>query len=207
MTEVQRNKVIRRLGAAVVGDRAKLARLVREVKNVKFDRSPPDKAARPGHPGMRFARLLVPIFANTSDKQIEFSRRALQGGVIGLALQDFAWLKAHPNTPPLYQSGVIYKPEKHRVTHGGVILEYGEDWQSIPWVIHNGRGDCEDLGAWLVAEYWTKGIRALPHIAIKRLADDGGKAVWRAHVQVRLPDGRIEDPSAKLGMYAYAGLY
>lgn len=206
MTSQLREKAKRILGAALIGDRAQLAHLVREVNHIKRCDTPPDPALK-SHPGMRFARVLVPVFANTSPAHVEFSRQALQAGVYGLMLQNIAWLRTHPNTPPLYHSGVIYKPEKHRVDHGGHTIEYGEDWQTIPWVIHHGYGDCEDLGAWRAAELQMHGVPAVPHIAIRRLADDGGKAVWRAHVQVRLPDGRIEDPSAKLGMYAYSGLY
>lgn len=169
--------------------------------------------------GMRPGRLLAPIFAGNSPRSERFSQAALTGGVIGLMLENIAWLTEFPQTPPLYQSGVIYRPEKHRIDRSGNTIEYGEDWQTIPYVIYNRNGDCEDLGAWRAAELRmaaylihfkktgeknpalkSRGIKALPDIAVRRLPD----GAWRAHVRVRWPDGHIEDPSAKLGMYAYA---
>lgn len=149
--------------------------------------------------GMRPAKIMAPIFASNDPRHISMSREMLQGGVVGLMLQDIAWLKAYPRTPALYQSGVRYKPEKHRTSALGKTVQYGEEWQTIPWVIYRGYGDCEDLGAWRAAELNRKGIRALPFIKIRRMPT----GFWRAHVVVQHPDGRIEDPSAKLGMYDY----
>jgi hypothetical protein len=149
--------------------------------------------------GMRPAKLMAPIFVANSPRHILMSRAMLQGGVVGLMLQDIAWLRAFPRTPLLYDAGVIYKPEKH--TEGKRrVIEYGEEWQTIPWVLYRGYGDCEDLGAWRAAELRQRGVHALPHIKIRRMPN----GFWRAHVVVKLPDGHIEDPSAKLGMYAYA---
>lgn len=149
--------------------------------------------------GMRPAQIMAPIFASHDPKQIEFSRLALKAGVIGLMLQDCVWLNLYPNTPPIYQAGVIYKPERRQVDVNGNVLEYGEAWQTIPYVIHHGYGDCEDLGAWRAAELRMKGIAATPEIKIRKLPSGH----WRAHVVVKWPNGKIEDPSAKLGMYAY----
>jgi len=150
--------------------------------------------------GMRPGRILAPIFSGNSPQSERFSQAALTGGVVGLMLENIAWLKVYPQTPLLYQSGVIYKPEKRRVNRDGTVIEYGEDWQTIPYVLYNGFGDCEDLGAWRAAELRVRGIKALPDIKVRHLPD----GAWRAHVRVRLPNGRIEDPSAKLGMYEYA---
>lgn len=199
MTEAVRQKVIRLLGSKIVGDRTQLRHLAREVRHVKKGEGE-DPAVTRERKGMRPARILSPIFAGDGPQAIAFARMALQGGVIGLMLENMAWLKTNPQTPALYHAGVIYKPEKHRTDHGGHTLEYGEDWQTIPWVIYHGFGDCEDLGAWRAAELRMQGVKATPHIAIRKLAD----GAWRAHVQVKWPDGHIEDPSAKLGMYAYA---
>jgi hypothetical protein len=167
--------------------------------------------------GMRPARIMAPIFSNNSPKEIEFSRLALRAGVMGLMLENCAWLYEYPQTPLLYQSGCFYKPEK-RETQGSKVVQYGEDWQTIPYVMHAGFGDCEDLGAWRSAELRmlpfmlkfkatgikdksliTKGIKATPFIKVRQMP--GGS--WRAHVVVKWPNGTIEDPSAKLGMYAY----
>lgn len=150
--------------------------------------------------GMRPARIMAPIFSANTPKSELFSKAALTGGVIGLMLENIAWLRAYPNTPKLYDSGVIYKPEKHRETKEGKMIEYGEDWMTIPYIIYHGYGDCEDLGAWRAAELRVSGVKAVPDIAVRRLPD----GAWRAHVRVKWPDGHIEDPSAKLGMYEYA---
>jgi hypothetical protein len=153
--------------------------------------------------GMRFARVVAPIFSSNTPAEIAFTQAALTGGVIGLMLENIAWIRAYPRlSPPLYHSGVIYKPEKHRADHNGHTIEYGEDWQTIPYVILNGFGDCEDLAAYRSAELRAQGVKATPDIAIRQLPD----GAWRAHVRVRHPDGTIEDPSARLGMYQYANL-
>lgn len=148
--------------------------------------------------GMRPAKIMAPIFASNDPRHIAMSREMLEGGVVGVMLQNMAWLKAYPNTPEIYKAGVKYKPEKH-VKRNGQVIQYGEEWQTIPWVIYRGYGDCEDLGAWRSAELQRKGIKAFPYIKIRRMPT----GFWRAHVVVRWPDGRIEDPSAKLGMYDY----
>lgn len=151
--------------------------------------------------GMRPAHIVAPIFARSDPRHAVMSRDMLRGGVIGLMLENMAWLRAYPQTPDLYSAGVIYKPESQKKDAKGNITEYGETWQTIPWVLYRGYGDCEDLGAWRAAELRQKyGIRALPYIKVKQMP--GG--FWRAHVVVQWPGGKIEDPSAKLGMYAYS---
>lgn len=150
--------------------------------------------------GMRPARLITPIFTGNSPKEVKFSQMALQAGVVGLMLQDCAWLYMFPNTPRLYEAGVIYKPEKRQVTKDGKVIEYGEDWATIPVVMQYGYGDCEDLGAWRAAELRIRdNIKAQPIVRVRKLPT----GAWRAHVMVKWPNGKIEDPSAKLGMYAY----
>lgn len=83
--------------------------------------------------------------------------------------------------PKLYKSGIRYKRE-------GPGREW---WKTIDDLLETGNGDCEDLAAARVAELKMLGQRAQPWFS-KR-----GRT-W--HVQVRYPDGRIEDPSARLGM-------
>jgi hypothetical protein len=155
---------------------------------------------RPGKlVGMRAAHVMAPIFAKSDPKNAAMSQQMLAAGVYGLMLMNIAWLKAHPETPDLYEAGIAYKPERRRES-GGKATEYGEEWQTIPWVIYRGYGDCEDLGAWRSAELRAKyRIEASPYIKIRRMPD----GYWRAHVVVRWPNGQIEDPSAKLGMYTF----
>lgn len=150
--------------------------------------------------GMRPAHIMAPIFVRSDPMNARMSQLMLAGGVYGLMLQNIAWLKAHPETPDLYEAGVTYKPERHRVAPGGKVSEYGEEWQTIPYVIYRGYGDCEDLGAWRSAELRAKyNIQATPFIKMRQMPD----GFWRAHVVVRWPNGVIEDPSAKLGMYTF----
>ncbi len=161
---------------------------------------PDEMAQEKNIKGMRPAKIMAPIFVANDPKHILMSRDMLRGGVVGLMLENMAWLRAFPQTPLLYNANVIYKPERH-VEAGKRVVEYGEEWQTIPWVIFRGYGDCEDLGAWRAAELRQRfGIHALPFIKVRRMPN----GYWRAHVVVKWPNGQIEDPSAKLGMYEYA---
>jgi hypothetical protein len=84
--------------------------------------------------------------------------------------------------PRLYDSGVRYEPEKrHR-----------ERWQNALEVFGAGKGDCEDLAAWRVAELQLRGEPA----AVK-VVRTGPR---RFHAIVRRGDGSYEDPSKVLGM-------
>jgi len=155
----------------------------------------------PHAPGMRSAHILAPIFVKNTPGNARMSQLMLAGGVFGLMLRNIAWLQAHPETPDLYNAGVAYKPERRRINpKTGKPSEYGEEWQTIPWVIYRGYGDCEDLGSWRAAELRAKyRIKATPFIKMRQMPD----GFWRAHVVVRWPNGQIEDPSAKLGMYTF----
>lgn len=145
--------------------------------------------------GMRPARWMVPIFENQNPRHVKFSVMALEAGLLGLMFQDMVWLKLYPETPTLYGSGVKYVPEHPAYDK----WTKGEDWKTIPYVLVHGYGDCEDLAAWRAAELRMKGIPARPRVRIRRLPS----GVFRAHALVGI-GGRIEDPSAKLGMYKYS---
>ncbi|NIP95456.1 MAG: hypothetical protein GWO24_19240 [Akkermansiaceae bacterium] len=67
-----------------------------------------------------------------------------------------------------------------------------EPWRTIPEILERKGGDCEDLACWYAAELRMRGIRA--H-AVPQTRDGN---MW--HIVVRLPDGRIVDPSKALGM-------
>lgn len=99
---------------------------------------------------------------------------------------DILYLLSHPATPKLYESGVVYQEEPPGA----------EDWQDIPTCLRMGWADCEDLACWLAAEYQVRGVDAEP-IYTRQVLDEGTTLY---HIQVRLPDGRIEDPSRVLGM-------
>lgn len=104
-----------------------------------------------------------------------------------LVRQDVDYLMSH-DVPPLYASGVIYRPEPRG----------REDWDPVPVVLGRGWGDCEDLAAWRAAELRVLGEQHARADAYRSRVRPDGSAVWHA-VTVR-EDGTIEDPSAQLGM-------
>lgn len=107
--------------------------------------------------------------------------------LLALMHVDMAYLQQYPNTPNLYESGVRYEEEPPGQ----------EDWQDIPTCLRMKVGDCEDLACWRAAEYRVRhGIAATPVFTFKRRSSGG----YLYHITVRLPDGRIEDPSRRLGM-------
>ena len=105
----------------------------------------------------------------------------------GLIRCNMVYLDSHPHTPSLYTSGVRYQREARGQ----------EVWQDIPNCIQLRRGDCEDLAAWRVAELRQRGIHARGHL---KWFHKPSIKITMYHVEVRLPDGSIEDPSKKLGM-------
>lgn len=95
-----------------------------------------------------------------------------------------SFLRAHPDFPPLYRSGVRYAVEP---------VDAREQFCTAPAVLEQGWGDCDDLAPWRSAELVVRvGIDARPEVL--RV----GPRAW--HVVVRLPDGRRLDPSKALGM-------
>ncbi len=84
--------------------------------------------------------------------------------------------------PPIYDAGVTYKNKPHAV------------WRNAGDVYGDGWGDCEDLSAWRVAELRRTGEDRLAHVAVYPTG------VNRYHAVVMRGNGKIEDPSEKLGM-------
>lgn len=89
--------------------------------------------------------------------------------------------------PPLYESGVRYEREKN---------PGHEEWLDAWAVFQQGWGDCDDLACWRCAELQLQGVAARIDLNVQALKPA------RFHVRVRLPNGRIEDPSIALGMPA-----
>lgn len=98
---------------------------------------------------------------------------------------DVDYLHQYPQTIGIYRAGVMYRSEGMGI----------ESWKSIPILLQDGFGDCEDLACWLAAQYRVRGIGAIPFWTKKQY---GRMTIY--HIRVRLPDGTIEDPSKKLGM-------
>jgi hypothetical protein len=113
----------------------------------------------------------------------ERSLNAALEGFARLAVRD---LELHPDLPSLYRSGVCYEPELA-----------SEEWQLPSETDEIGAGDCEDLAAWRCAELRRRGEPA------RVVVRPGVRGVW--HAIVRRGDGRIEDPSRRLGMLGGIG--
>lgn len=112
------------------------------------------------------------------------------GTVIKLVLDalvrvDLAYLSTH-NVPELYRSGVRYQNEPKGTT---------EEFAAVPVVLSRGWGDCDDLAPWRVAELQKHGEKARLRIVWHK--KPSGRLY---HIVVRRENGRIEDPSAILGM-------
>lgn len=97
------------------------------------------------------------------------------------------YLRLHPNTPKIYNSGVRYANEPAGQ----------EIWQDIPTTLRLLRGDCEDLACWRAAELQLQGTKAKAEVVVSQKYPDGRRLY---HVIVRLPNGDVEDPSYNLGM-------
>lgn len=138
---------------------------------------------------MRDVRFLLWLF-ESADNQRE-SEAVLRLLLEALTAANVVYLQFHPNTPAIYKSGVRYSEELAESRKGPIP----EDWKSIPYVIHDGEGDCEDLACWRAAELLMQGEQAQPTFTHRLV---GNKLLY--HILVRRQNGAIEDPSAKLGM-------
>lgn len=132
---------------------------------------------------MREIVIKAHLFGNQADRGR--SQKTILILLNALVAINIEWLKEHPRTPPLYQSGIRYQHETV------------ENWQAIPELLASKRGDCEDLACYLAAELRVKGIAARPFLKSK--TRDGFTLF---HVVVQLPNGQILDPSRRLGMGA-----
>jgi hypothetical protein len=113
-----------------------------------------------------------------------------------LTAANVVFLKYHPNTPSIYAGGVRYEREIPGSMPGCFPSNaIPEVWKTIPYILRDGFGDCEDLACARTAELLAQGIAAQPTFRFRVL---GTMLVY--HILVLLPDGRIEDPSLKLGM-------
>jgi len=125
------------------------------------------------------------VFNGTRD--IELTQQIMTVMLDMLTAVDELELRAYPHLPLLYRSGVKYYREP-----------FGDDpWQDVLTTLSVGYGDCEDFAAWRAAELRVRyGIAAV--CEFHHLITD--KMQHKFHIFVRYPDGRLEDPSAILGM-------
>lgn len=135
--------------------------------------------------------FITDLFNGPSDTKE--SEEFLQDALVFLTKVDMRYLRMHPNTPLLHQSGVRYREENVG----------DEDWQDIPSCLRTGWADCEDLACWRAAELNVRqGIKAIPILSRRTLPN--GNVVYHIRVKYPNPDGSgnaiIEDPSRDLGM-------
>lgn len=95
------------------------------------------------------------------------------------------WLRKHPNTPFLYDSGVYYER---------TII-----WETIPALYARGWGDCKSLAAARVAEMLVFGGEKWVQPVFRFNPNRDGIMF---HILVMYADGTNEDPSKILGMEA-----
>ena len=119
------------------------------------------------------SRLLSIDYRFATDREL----RLALGLLTAMNVQLMAW----HSLPLLYSSGVRYAREPGT-----------EAWLTAPELFRRGQGDCEDLSCTRAAELRAReGERATP----VPLRWERG---W--HIVVRRADGRLEDPSVRLGM-------
>lgn len=102
--------------------------------------------------------------------------------------------------PPLYESGVVYKPEPW----AGRFEEFADALTCY----RRGWGDCDDLTAWRAAEIQENGGMAWPKVYWRDFVKDGedyrmfhGEVrIWKKRGNRWVPTDEVEDVSRFLGM-------
>lgn len=95
--------------------------------------------------------------------------------------------------PDLYESGVFFIKEPW----AGLFEEFAD----AETVIERGWADCDDLCAYRCGQYRARGgiwLQTGIKIYWRFLRRPGGRQLTMHHAQVRLPNGKIEDPSRRL---------
>lgn len=131
----------------------------------------------------------------TDPKDLKIAQGAIFHMLNALINIDIDYLREHPEVPNLYEAtGPTGLPLFYEADDR---VHVGEFWKSIPSVLKRGKADCKDFVAWRIAELQVRhGIKAEPVLQWKRFED--GSQLY--HVQVKYPNGDIEDPSRILGM-------
>lgn len=106
--------------------------------------------------------------------------RAAINALVGINVQ---LMRPNPGAwPTVYAAGLRYVPEPQGRR---------EKWQTAPELLERGYGDCEDLASYTVARYIVNGVPARAGV----FRTEAGY-----HIVVIMPNGDIEDPSARTGM-------
>ncbi len=126
----------------------------------------------------------------SKDLSVPASERALKSLLRTLTGINVLILNEHPEIPDIFKAGVRYKPEHHT-----------EHWQDCLTTWRLGHGDCEDLASWYCAQLRVRhGIKAVPTATVRQL---GQRTIY--HALVKLPNGKLVDPSRMLGMGSSPG--
>ena len=157
------------------------------------------------------------LFAGNREESEEFILFVLRL----IAWLDRKYLERHPETPKLYDSGVLYAlpdqlaecridpgrlrdcerflrragASEETVAIVGAVLRGIEIFRDIPQIIARGSMDCDGLMTFRCAELLVAGVAAEPMI---NWPEGFGGTTY--HALVRHPDGTSEDPSILLGM-------
>lgn len=131
------------------------------------------------------ARIIFPtkVGGRSHTKRLITSPKGLMEALEELCAFNSEFLRQDPRLPDIYKAGVRYEAEPPGQ----------EDWLTYPILIQDRVGDCEDLACARVAKLRQRGeVGAAPYLYHKN-------RLW--HVMVKRGNGKIEDPSAVLGMY------
>lgn len=152
--------------------------------------------------------ILFELGLFTSDDPLvrQSSERVLAALLNALLVADVEYLRLHPNTPRIYTPGLMtYEQELLPNEIAAKFPQcrtpckapvHPEHWKGIEACLRDRVADCEDLACWKSSELIVRdGVRARPDFSFRKI---GPLNVY--HIFVRLPDGRVEDPSRRLGM-------
>lgn len=116
--------------------------------------------------------------------RVPVSREAIRAALEGLCALNFQLMRQARELgggfPPLYEAGVVYRKERRGF----------EDWQNAIELLRAGRGDCEELTGYRVAELRDEGEPAMPFIDVTPRGS--------FHALVERASGELEDPSRNL---------
>lgn len=110
------------------------------------------------------------------------NREEIAGALEALTRINLGQLRGGLPWPGIYRAGIRYERE---------IPGDAETWQSCRDLLSTRRGDCEDLACARAAELRLQGVKCRAIV----VRSSGGY-----HAVVQYMNGRIEDPSARLGM-------
>ncbi len=173
---------------------------------------------------LRHIHVETTMFEN--EDIVNETQRDLCWWLEALTQRNQSYLKARPNTPPLYRSGVVY--ERPNQTRGDVtevrllrealgrkanradlaqVLDLvqqvlgGEHFCDIGVILERGAIDCDGLACWRAAELRQLGVRAVPWMTHRKA---NGGTIYHALVRwppfASIPYETSEDPSLLLGM-------